>query len=121
VSVGGKERHLTFRIAAISTMCVGFYELVYSESIGGFVRRDTDVLTHELILLFVSFAQKESLKDGLWLEKRLNAILAIFAANAGVFESAPGRLRIVRHVIDHDAAGPQLRGNTTCALEVSSP
>src|ERR1700739_3962429 len=64
--------------------------------------------------------QDRPLKDGLWLEKRFNAVFAIFAADTGVFESAPGCLRIVGHVIDHDAAGPQLRGHAACALDVSA-
>src|ERR1700747_3139752 len=64
--------------------------------------------------------QERLLKNRFWLEKRLNAVLAIFAADAGVFKSAPRRIWIVRHVVDHDATGPQLRGHTTCALEVSS-
>jgi hypothetical protein len=50
------------------------------------------------------------LQDGSGFEKRLHPISAVFAADAGVFESAPGRLRIVRHAVDHDAAGPNLRG-----------
>src|ERR1700741_269217 len=63
--------------------------------------------------------QDRSLKDGLWLKKRLNAVFAIFAADTGVFESAPGCLRIVGHVIDHYAAGSQLRPHAACALDVS--
>ena len=58
------------------------------------------------------------LEDGPGFEKRLDPVPAIFAADAGVFESAPGRLRIVRHAVDHDAAGPYLRGHATRALEV---
>src|SRR6201988_2424045 len=63
--------------------------------------------------------QDRPLKDGLWLKKRLNAVFAIFAADTGVFETAPGRLRIVGHFIDHDAAGPQLRGHAACAPDVT--
>src|ERR1700733_11724455 len=118
VSVFGKERHLTFRIAAIGTMRIGLNEFAYGESIGGFVGRDTDVLAHELVLSVA--VRLGLLKDRLWLKEGLNPIFAIFAADAGVFESAPRCLRIVRHVIDHHAAGPQLRRYATYALEVSS-
>jgi hypothetical protein len=53
-----------------------------------------------------------SLKDGAGFEKRLDPVSAIFTAPSGVFESSPGGLRIVCHVIDHDAAGPYLRGHS---------
>jgi multidrug efflux pump subunit AcrB len=43
------------------------------------------------------------LENGLRLEKGLNAIGSIFAAEAGIFEPAPGRLRVIGHVVDHDA------------------
>ena len=45
---------------------------------------------------------------------------AIFTADAGIFEPAPGRLRIVRHAVDHDPAGPQPRGHASRAREVST-
>src|ERR1700721_2640854 len=99
-------------------MCIGLDELSYSESIGGFVGRDTDVLAHELVLSVA--VRLGLLKDRLWLKEGLNPIFAIFAAAPGVFKSAPRCLRIVRHVIDHHAAGPQLRRYTTCAREGSS-
>src|SRR5208282_1020148 len=35
-------------------------------------------------------------------KKRLDPVLAIFTAEAGIFKSAAGCLRIVRHTIDHD-------------------
>src|ERR1700758_281552 len=70
-------------------------------------------------LLVHSSRKEPSFKDGLWLKKRLNAVFAIFAADTGVFESAPGRLRIVCHVIDHDAAGSQLKRNAACANDVT--
>src|SRR5580700_8179582 len=66
-----------------------------------------------------SSRKEPSFKDGLWLKKRLNAVFAVFSADTGVFESAPGRLRIIGHTIDHDAAGPQLRGHAAGALDVS--
>ena len=58
------------------------------------------------------------LKDGAGFEKRLDPVPAVFAADAGVFESAPGCLRIVRHAVDHDATGPYLRGHAAGALDV---
>src|SRR6201984_2541651 len=42
---------MAFRASTIGTTCVGLDELAYS----GFAGRDTDVLAHEFILLFVSF------------------------------------------------------------------
>src|ERR1700722_11461528 len=66
-----------------------------------------------------SSRKEPSFKDGLWLKKRLDPVFAIFAADTGVLESAPGRLRIVDHVIDHDAADPQLRGHAACTLDVT--
>src|SRR5579862_7909315 len=63
--------------------------------------------------------QERLLKNRLWLKKRLDSVFAIFAADTGVFESAPGCLRIVGHGIDHDAAGSQLGGHAACALDVT--
>src|ERR1700722_17768482 len=68
------------------------------------------MFAHELVSL--------GLKDGSGFEKRFHPVPAIFAANAGVFNPAPGRLRIVHHAVDHDASGPYLRGHATRALEV---
>ena len=47
-------------------------------------------------------------QDGATFEKRLDSIPAILSADAGILESAPGRLRIVRHAVDDDPPGPQL-------------
>ncbi len=55
--VCGKERHLTFRIATIGAVCVGFDELPDSEAIRGFLGGDRDVLAHKLVSLFDSFAR----------------------------------------------------------------
>jgi hypothetical protein len=74
-------------------MCVGFYELVYSESIGGFVWGNADVLAHKLVLAVVF--RSGSLKDGLWLKKRLNPVDTKFATHAGVFEPAERCLLVV--------------------------
>src|SRR5580693_1711504 len=57
-------------------------------------------------------------QDSPGFEKRFDPVSAVFAADAGVLESAPGRLRIIRHAVDHDAPGPYLRGHATRALEV---
>jgi hypothetical protein len=99
VSVCGKESHLAFRIATIGAVCVGLDELPDSEAIRGFLGEMVTCL-----LMRVSLR----LKNGPGFEKRLDPVLAIFTADAGVFESAPGRLRIVRHAVDHDAPGPYL-------------
>jgi hypothetical protein len=46
---------------------------------------------------------------------------AVFAADPRIFEAAPRRLRIVRHAVDHDPAGPQLRGHEARAKQVRGP
>ena len=58
------------------------------------------------------------LEDGAGFQKRLDPIPAVFSADAGVFESTPRRLRIVRHPVDDDPAGPQLRGHVARTLGV---
>ena len=50
-----------------------------------------------------------NLQDGTGFDERLDPVSTVFAADAGVLEPAPGCLWIVRHAVDHDAAGPQLR------------
>src|ERR1700733_4663234 len=99
-------------------MCVGFYELVYSESISGFVwGNDAYVVAHKLVLA-VGFLSG-SLKDGLWLKKRLNSVDAKFATHAGLFESAERCLLVVWPAIDRNPAGLDLRCDSTDALNVS--
>src|SRR5438445_4067668 len=58
------------------------------------------------------------LKDGPGVDKRLVPVPPIFTADTGVFESSPGRLRIIRHAVDHDTPGPYLGGHATRALKV---
>ena len=58
------------------------------------------MLAHESVSL--------RLKYSAGFEKRLDPVFAIFAAEAGVFESAPGCLRIIRHAVDHDPPSPNL-------------
>src|ERR1700740_110324 len=111
MGVRGEESHLTLRVATIGAVRVGLDEFADREAIGGFRGRDCDVLAHELSL---------GLEDGAGFAKRLRPVPAVSAPDAGVFESAPGRLRIVCHAVDHDAAGANLRGDAACTLEVSS-
>src|SRR5580693_5919109 len=59
-----------------------------------------------------------NLQNGAGFDERLDPVLAVFPADAGVFEAAPGCLRIVRHAVDDDAAGSQLGGDAAGALEV---
>jgi hypothetical protein len=61
---------------------------------------------------------EQLLEDGPWFEKRLDSVAAIFTADARVFESAPGCLRIICHIVDHDAPCSYLRGDATRSLEV---
>jgi len=64
-----------------------------------------EILTCSLIdFLLYSFCSG-SLKDSLWLKERLNPVLAVFAANAGL-ESGPRAPedRPSRYFIDHHAA-----------------
>src|SRR5580765_8365672 len=63
---------------------------------------------------------RQLFENGLGFQKRFNAILAVFAADTGKFESAPRRIWIVCHVVDHDAAGSELGRNPACTLQVFS-
>jgi len=54
VGVGGKERHLTFRIPAIGAVRVRLDELPDGETIRGFLGREGSVFAHES-MLFDSF------------------------------------------------------------------
>jgi hypothetical protein len=82
VAVGGKERHLAFRIATISAVCVGLDELTDSEAVRSFVGRDGSVFAHKLVSLFVQVRQERLLKDGPWFEKGFDAERAKLAAYA---------------------------------------
>ena len=81
-------------------MGLGFDELPDREAVRRLAWRDCQVLAHESASL--------RLKYGAGFEKRLGPVLAIFTAEAGVFKSAPGCPRIVRHTVDHDPPGPNL-------------
>src|SRR5689334_6012975 len=59
-------------------------------------------------------------EDGPRFQEGLDPVGAVFAANPRVFEAAPGCLGIVRHAIDHDPAGPHLRGHPFRTREVSA-
>jgi hypothetical protein len=48
---GGKECHLTFRIAAIGAMCVGLDEFPDREAIRCFFGGNASVFTHNLVSL----------------------------------------------------------------------
>ena len=100
VRIWSKQRHLTFRIATIGAVCVGFDELSNSEAIRDFAGGDCQVLAHESAYLRLEY--------GAGFEKRLHPVSAIFTADAGVFESSPGCLGIICHAVDHDAPGPHL-------------
>src|ERR1700719_2851993 len=92
-------------------MRVGLHEFSDRETVRGFAGGDGSVLAQESASL--------RLKYGAGFKKRLNPVLAVFTAEAGIFESAPRCLRIVRHGVDHDSPSPNLRGDTARALEVS--
>src|SRR6266850_5875737 len=53
MSVRRKERHLTFRIAAVSAVCVRLDEFSNGEPVGGFSGRD-GVVFHDSRMAFVS-------------------------------------------------------------------
>jgi hypothetical protein len=53
VGVCGKERHLTFRIAAIGAMCVGLDELPDREAIRCFFGGDANVFAHDQVSFLV--------------------------------------------------------------------
>src|SRR5580704_1271198 len=63
-------------------------------------------------------AGQRSFEDCPCFEKRLDSVSAIFTANTRVFESSPGCLRIISHIVDHDATRPYLRSHSTRAREV---
>src|SRR5579859_3274024 len=67
-----------------------------------------------------AFASHLSLENGAGLEKCPNSIGAIFAADAGVFEAAPGGLGIVKHGIDIDPSRADLVGHLACPIQVCS-
>jgi len=53
------------------------------------------VFAHELVSL--------GLKHGSGFEKSFDPVSAVFTADARVFETSPGRLRIVGRAVDQDA------------------
>src|SRR5580698_2774610 len=59
-------------------------------------------------------------KDRARLQKRVDAVSTVFPAKARELEPSPGRLRIVGHAVDHNSAGPYLRGYAFCARHVST-
>jgi hypothetical protein len=52
--VSGVNRHLTFRIATIGAVCVGFDEFADREAVCGLIGGGGDVLAHELVSFFDS-------------------------------------------------------------------
>jgi hypothetical protein len=63
-----------------------------------------------------SWAFPSGLENGAGFDKGLDAIPAILPADARVFESTPGRLQIVRHAVDRDPTGSQLRAHCCNSL-----
>ena len=105
----GEKRHLTSCIAPVGTMRVGLDEFPDGEAIRGFSWGDRNVLAHESSPCSICLdAQLGLLENGSGFEVRLDPVLAILSASAGIFESSPGGLRIIRHVVDHDAPSPYL-------------
>ena len=100
MGVRREESHLAFCIATIGAVCVGLDEFPNGKAVRGFAGGEGDVLAHDRSSL--------RLENGAWFEKCLDPVSAVFAADTGVFESAPRRLRIVRHAVDHDAPGSYL-------------
>ena len=84
VGVGGKERHLAFRIATIGAVCVGLDELPDSEAVRGFVGGYGNVFAHELVSFSICSGndKERSLEDGPRFEKRLDPERTEFAAYA---------------------------------------
>ena len=74
VGVGGKERHLAFRIASIGAARVGFDEFANREAIRSFLGRDRDAFAHELSSL--------GLKDGTGFEEGLDPVSSVFTAHS---------------------------------------
>jgi hypothetical protein len=55
-------------------------------------------------------------QDALRFEKSLDSVPPVFPADTREFEATPGRIRVIRHPVDHDAAGADLGGDATRAL-----
>src|SRR6185369_776894 len=72
------------------------------------------------LLNSLQVSSRQLFEDGLGFEKRFDSIFSVLAANTGKFEPTPGRIWIVCHVVDHDAAGSQLGRHPACALQVLS-
>ena len=80
-------------------MRVGLDEFPDGEAIRGFSWGDRNVLAHESSPCSICLdAQLGLLENGSGFEVRLDPVLAILSASAGIFESSPGGLRIIRHV-----------------------
>src|SRR5258708_37822985 len=60
----------------------------------------------------------QSLEDGARFEKRLDPERAEFAADAGMLESAPRSLLIIKHAVDRYTAGKDLRGDAARARPI---
>src|SRR5579863_5570528 len=117
--ISSEQRHLTLCIAPIGTMGVGLYEFSDSEAIRRSFRGDRSVFAHQSSPCSILFRRcKRLVENSAGFEKRLHPVPTIFAADAGVFESSPGCLRIIRHVVDHHSPGPYLRSHSTRALKV---
>src|ERR1700733_7280136 len=105
-------QHLAFRTTAVGAVGVGLDGLTDREPIGGIFGGNGGA--------FADALASTGLQDGAGLEKCLDSVPAVFSADAGMFESAPGGLRIVRHAVDHDPARTQLRSNAARASNVCS-
>src|ERR1700746_4077309 len=78
----------------------------------------TCLLICQLSCLTHSELHERLFENCLRLEKRFDAVGAKFTANAGILESAERRLLIVKHAVDRDATGLDLRGHPAGALYV---
>jgi hypothetical protein len=103
MSIGGKEGHLTFRVASIGAVCVCLNELADGKAIRSFTGRDSGVVAHELVSLSDSFCRARTPRSRM-------------RRRARMLESVPRCLRIVTLAVDRNTAGADLQGHVVRAL-----
>src|SRR5580704_1961704 len=61
-----------------------------------------------------------SLEDTFRFKKGLDSVPSVLPADARELEATPGRVRVIRHPVDDDAAGADLGGDATCPLQIGT-
>jgi hypothetical protein len=113
VGIGGEEGHLSLGVPAIRAVGVGLGKLADGEAVGSFFGGDGDVLAHAdfsgvVVAGVASRMARVSTKASI-------PNTPYSRPTPEYLEAAPRRLGIVRHAVDHDPPGPQLRGHVARA------